>query len=457
MAERDADADRRSSAQSLQKWFHRRVPIWITEYGEQTKPQFAARRQLRAAGAATRRPRCKMAAASPYVEMFIWFTIQDSPATWQSGLLHEQAARRSPATRRSRRRRKTIDGQTQFVAPGKYPTLKVDVPFIAYHDAPGTTSASPTASTTARSSSRVQQLRDEARATTSPSRSRSEFKPAKGKQYTVERRRRRRRTASTTSARSRSSPRRSVRAVTSAAVGALAGKTAIVTGASSGIGAATARALAAEGARVVGGARRVERIETDVALELDVTDPASCERFVDAAGPVDMLVNAAGLALGRAPFDRVDRGGRAHRLRDERQRPRADDPARAPALAARAGPHRQHRLDRRPLGVSERRDATSPRSSPCAGSRARSARTCSAATSASRPSTPASSRPSSRSSASAATPSRRRPSTRARGRSSADDVARCVLFALTPPAHVVVDELVVMSIDQSSGARVHRR
>jgi len=85
-------------------------------------------------------------------------------------------------------------------------------------------------------------------------------------------------------------------------VGRLDGKTAIVTGASSGIGAATARALAAEGARVVGGARRVERLETEVALALDVRDPESCERFVDAAGPCDVLVNAAGLALGREPF-----------------------------------------------------------------------------------------------------------------------------------------------------------
>jgi NADP-dependent 3-hydroxy acid dehydrogenase YdfG len=87
----------------------------------------------------------------------------------------------------------------------------------------------------------------------------------------------------------------------------LSGKRAIVTGASSGIGKATAAALAAAGVRVAGGARRVERLETEVALELDVTDAASCNSFVAEAverlGGLDILVNNAGLALGRAPFD----------------------------------------------------------------------------------------------------------------------------------------------------------
>jgi 3-hydroxy acid dehydrogenase / malonic semialdehyde reductase len=90
-------------------------------------------------------------------------------------------------------------------------------------------------------------------------------------------------------------------------VAGLEGKTAIVTGASSGIGAATARALADNGARVAGGARRVDQLETEVALELDVTDPAKCERFVEQAvaelGGLDILVNNAGLGLGREPFD----------------------------------------------------------------------------------------------------------------------------------------------------------
>ena len=86
----------------------------------------------------------------------------------------------------------------------------------------------------------------------------------------------------------------------------LEGKTAVVTGASSGIGAATVAALRREGVRVAGGARRVDRISADVAIEVDVTDPASCVSFVaqavEALGGIDVLVNGAGLALGREPF-----------------------------------------------------------------------------------------------------------------------------------------------------------
>lgn len=87
----------------------------------------------------------------------------------------------------------------------------------------------------------------------------------------------------------------------------LEGRTAIVTGASSGIGAATARKLAEAGARVAGGARRVERLETEIALPLDVTDAESCAAFVAEAverlgGGIDVLFNNAGLALGRVPI-----------------------------------------------------------------------------------------------------------------------------------------------------------
>jgi len=67
------------------------------------------------------------------------------------------------------------------------------------------------------------------------------------------------------------------------------------------------RKLREAGVRVAGGARRVERIDADVALPLDVTDEGSSAAFVDAAaaelGGIDIVFNNAGLALGRVPFE----------------------------------------------------------------------------------------------------------------------------------------------------------
>jgi NADP-dependent 3-hydroxy acid dehydrogenase YdfG len=81
--------------------------------------------------------------------------------------------------------------------------------------------------------------------------------------------------------------------------------TAVVTGASSGIGRATARRLSAEGFEVVVGARREERLRALAdelggrAIRLDVTDPESVERFCAAVPECRVLVNAAGGAIGR--------------------------------------------------------------------------------------------------------------------------------------------------------------
>jgi NADP-dependent 3-hydroxy acid dehydrogenase YdfG len=92
----------------------------------------------------------------------------------------------------------------------------------------------------------------------------------------------------------------------------LDGRIALVTGASSGIGAATAIALAAEGAAVAVAARRTDRLdelrgrlEKDgtraISLELDVTDESACRgavaRTQDALGGLDILVNNAGVML----------------------------------------------------------------------------------------------------------------------------------------------------------------
>ena len=89
--------------------------------------------------------------------------------------------------------------------------------------------------------------------------------------------------------------------------------TAVVTGASSGIGAATARLLAQAGFRVVCAARRTDRIEAlaqeinGVAVRCDVTLDADVVRLAEAAGDaVQVLVNNAGGALGLEPVATAD-------------------------------------------------------------------------------------------------------------------------------------------------------
>src|SRR5262245_24683740 len=89
-------------------------------------------------------------------------------------------------------------------------------------------------------------------------------------------------------------------------------RTAVITGASSGIGAATARALAGEGCRTVLAARRLDRLEalaTEIggeAIELDVTDPDSVTSLAERVEACDVLVNNAGGALGLGPVAEAD-------------------------------------------------------------------------------------------------------------------------------------------------------
>ncbi|MGH7066556.1 MAG: SDR family oxidoreductase [Acetobacteraceae bacterium] len=97
----------------------------------------------------------------------------------------------------------------------------------------------------------------------------------------------------------------------------IAGKVVVITGASSGLGEATARHLAREGARLVLGARRLDRLRSlarelslgeNAAVKTDVVDRAQVQALVDSAvrthGRIDVLLNNAGL-MPLAPLERL--------------------------------------------------------------------------------------------------------------------------------------------------------
>jgi NADP-dependent 3-hydroxy acid dehydrogenase YdfG len=96
-------------------------------------------------------------------------------------------------------------------------------------------------------------------------------------------------------------------------------KVVVITGASSGLGEATARLLSAEGATVVLGARRAERLKTladelnakggkTLAVATDVTDRQQVKQLVDTAvekfGRIDVMINNAGL-MQQSPLDKL--------------------------------------------------------------------------------------------------------------------------------------------------------
>ena len=200
----------------------------------------------------------------------------------------------------------------------------------------------------------------------------------------------------------------------------------------------------------------MERLETEVALSLDVTDPESCERFVGAAGPCDILVNAAGLALGRAPFDQSTEA-------DERTvfETNVNGLVRMTRLVL-------TRSLREPGHIVNMGSVAGRWAYPNGASYVTSKFAVRGFTRALREDLLG--RDIRVTTVDAGLVETEFSLVRFRGDEAAaasvyegtrplvaDDIAGCILFALTRPPHVVIDELVVMSIDQSSGARVVRR
>ena len=121
----------------LHKWYHRIVPIWITEYGHETKPG-----ERKGVTLATQAKYAKQALGvarkDPNVQMFVWFTFRDSSGNpWQSGLLQPSGAAKPSYSAFGSVARQT-DGIQLNVRAGRAPTLSLYFPFLSYFNAAGT-------------------------------------------------------------------------------------------------------------------------------------------------------------------------------------------------------------------------------------------------------------------------------------------------------------------------------
>src|SRR5262249_24694546 len=122
----------------LAKWFHRPIPIWITEYGEQTTPEYPFGGVTYARQAADAARALQLASENKYVEMFVWFIFRDSTgATWFSGVLKKNGVKK-PSYDSFTKAAVGVVGQSQVVAPGKPFKVVLPVPVMAYYNPVGT-------------------------------------------------------------------------------------------------------------------------------------------------------------------------------------------------------------------------------------------------------------------------------------------------------------------------------
>jgi Glycosyl hydrolase catalytic core len=121
----------------LKKWFHRSVPIWITEYGHETKPG-EPHGVTTAQQAAYAKQALLYARNDPNVQMFIWFVFRDSVGNpWQSGL-YTQSDVQKPAFDAFGSVARLVDGTTTSTKAGVPPKVTMYLPYLAYYSQPGT-------------------------------------------------------------------------------------------------------------------------------------------------------------------------------------------------------------------------------------------------------------------------------------------------------------------------------
>jgi Cellulase (glycosyl hydrolase family 5) len=120
----------------LKTWFHRSVPVWITEYGHETKPG-EPKGVSNATQAAYAKQALTVARKDPNVQMFIWFTFRDNAGNpWQSGLEQPSGARK-PSYAAFSSIARLVDGTTQTVKAGRPPTIKLYAPLLSFYNASG--------------------------------------------------------------------------------------------------------------------------------------------------------------------------------------------------------------------------------------------------------------------------------------------------------------------------------
>lgn len=120
----------------LKTFFHRNVPVWITEYGHQTKPpnpqgvSYAKQK-------AYAQQALNIARKDPNVQMFIWFVFRDSAGNpWRSGLLAASGVQK-PAYDAFGVLARLTDGTTVTTTAGTAPHVVMYMPYLGYYSDPG--------------------------------------------------------------------------------------------------------------------------------------------------------------------------------------------------------------------------------------------------------------------------------------------------------------------------------